>query len=84
MREWSGAAEVKVVVVDELRGDFDEGDVTGEAAVVPPVGLKGGDAVGDAGVVDGEDDEVFAVVEDAGDVAVEGGEAAFVLADFLC
>ena len=78
-----GAAEVEVVVVDELRGDFDEGDVAGEAAVVPPVGLEGWDAVGDAGVVDGEDDEVFSVFEDAGDVAVEGSEAAFVLADFL-
>ena len=78
-----GAAEVEVVVVDELGGDFDEGDVAGEAAVVPPVGLEGGDAVGDAGVVDGEDDEVLAVFEDAGDVAVKGGEAAFVLADFF-
>ncbi len=64
-------------------GNFDEGDVAGEAAVVPPVGLQGGDAVGDAGVVDGEDDEVFAVLEDAGDLAVEGSEAAFVLADFF-
>ena len=64
-------------------GDGDEGDVAGEAAVVPPVGLEGGDAVGDAGVVDGDDNEVVAVFEDAGDVAVEGGEAALVLADFL-
>ncbi len=63
--------------------DFDEGDVAREAAVVPPVGLEGGDAVGDAGVVDGEDDEVFAVLEDAGDVAVEGSEAALVLADLF-
>ena len=78
-----GAAEVEVVVVDVLGGDFDEGDVAVEAAVVPPIGLEGGDAVGDAGVVDGEDDEVFAVFEDAGDVAVEGGEAAFMLADFF-
>ncbi len=78
-----GAAEVEVIVVDELLREFDEGDVAGEAAVVPPVGLQGGDAVGDAGVVDGEDDEVFAVLEDAGDLAVEGSEAAFVLADFF-
>ena len=78
-----GAAEVQVVVVDELRGDLDEGDVAGEAAVVPPIGLEGGDAVGDAGVVDGEDDEVVAVLEDAGEFAVERGEAALVLADFL-
>jgi len=78
-----GAAEVQVVVVDELCGDFDERDISGKAAVVPPVGLQGGDTVGDAGVVDGEDDEVFAVFEDAGDLAVEGSEAALVLADFF-
>ena len=53
-----GAAEVEVVVVDELGGDVDEGDIAGEPAVVPPVGLEGGDAVGDAGVIDDEDDEV--------------------------
>ncbi len=77
------AAEVKVVVVDELRWDFDEGDVASEASVVPPVGLERGDAVGDAGVVDGDDDEVFSVFKDAGDVAVEGCEAALVFADFF-
>ena len=78
-----GAAEVEVIVVDDVGWEFDEGDVAGEAAVVPPVGLQGGDAVGDAGVVDGEDDEVFAVFEDAGDLAVEGSEAAFVLANLF-
>jgi len=78
-----GAAEVKIIVVDELLRNFDEGDVAGEAAVVPPVSLEGGNAVGDACVIDGEDDEVFAVFEDAGDLAIEGREAALVLADFF-
>ena len=74
---------MEAVVVDELGGEFDEGDVAGEAAVVPPVGLEGGNAVGDASVVDGEDDEVFSVFEDAGEFTVEGGVAALVLADFF-
>jgi hypothetical protein len=64
-------------------GTVDEGDVAGEAAVVVPVGLEGGDAVGEAGVVDGGDGEVVTVFEEAGDLAVEGGEAAFVVADAL-
>ena len=63
--------------------DFDERDVAREPAVVPPIGLECWDAVGDAGVVDGENNEVFSVFEDAGDVAVEGSEAAFVLAGFF-
>src|ERR1700679_1117107 len=74
---------MEIVVVDELLRDGDEGDIAGEAAVVPPVGLKSGDAVGDAGVVYGDDDEVFAGGDDAGDVAVEGSEATFMLADFF-
>jgi hypothetical protein len=74
---------VEVIVVDELRGDFDERDVAGEAAVVPPIGLESRDAVGDASVIDGEDYEVFTVFDDAGDVAVERSEAAFVFADFF-
>ncbi len=50
-----GSAEVKIIVVDkDVRYD-DERDVAGEAAVVPPVGLLGGDAIGVARVVDGED-----------------------------
>ena len=74
---------MEVVVVDELLRDFDEGDVSGEAAVVPPVGLEGGYAVGEAGVVDGDDDEVLAVFEDTSDLAIEGSESALVLADFF-
>ena len=76
-----GAAdEMKIVVVDEAGGDFDECDVAGEAAVVEPVGLEGGNAFGQAGRVYSDDDEVIAVVEQVGGVAVVGGEAALVLA----
>jgi len=78
-----GAAEVKVVVVDVLGGNLNEGDIAMKAAVVPPVGLEGGDTVGDARVVDGDDDEVFAVFECGSDVAVERGETSLVLTDFL-
>src|SRR5271168_5101876 len=78
-----GSAEVKVVIIDETVGNGDDGDVSGEAAVVPPIGLQRGDAVGDAGIVDGDDGEVTAGMEDAGDLAVEGREAAFVVADVL-
>jgi hypothetical protein len=79
-----GAAEVEVIVVDEFLGDIDERYIAGEAAVVPPVGLESGDAIGYAGIVDGENDEVLAFLEDARDLAIEGGEAALVLTDFFC
>jgi hypothetical protein len=78
-----GAAEMQIVIVDELRWNFDERDVASKAAIVPPVGLQGGNAVGDTGVVDGEDDEVAAVFEGTGNIAIEWSEAAFVLTDFL-
>ena len=35
------AAEMKVVVVDELGWNFDMGDIARQTAVVPPIGLKG-------------------------------------------
>jgi hypothetical protein len=78
-----GTVEVKFVVVDEFLRDIDERYVAGETAVVPPVGLQGWDAVGYAGIVDRENDEVFAFLEDVSDLAVEGGEAALVFTDFF-
>ena len=72
---------MNIVVVDEGGGNSDERDIAGEAAVVEPVIANGGDAVDQAGGVDGDDDEVGAGVEDGGDFAVERREAAFVIAD---
>src|SRR5579871_1741729 len=72
-----------VVVVDELRGKRDQGDIAGKAAVVEPVDANGGDAVDFAGGVYRDDDEVASGFEGIGDFAVEGGEAAFVVADTL-
>ena len=79
-----GTDEVEVVVVDELLRYLDEGDVAGWTAVVPPIGLESGHTVGDAGIVDREDDEVPAILEDVGDLAVERSVAAFMLADLFC
>ena len=81
--EARAVGEMDVVVVDEAAGHGDERDVAGEAAVVEPVIADGGDAVYEAGGIDGDDDEVGAGVEDGGDFAIEGGEAAFVVADAL-
>ena len=75
--------EVGVIVVDKMGGDLDEGDIAREAAVVVPVVVEGGDAVDEAGGVDGDDDEVAAGVEDLGGFAIEGGEAALVVAQAL-
>lgn len=81
--ELCAVGQVYVVVVDEGNGDSDERDVAGEAAVVEPVDADGGDAVGEARRVDGDDDEVAAGMEDRGDFAVERGVAALVVADAL-
>ena len=62
-------------------GTCDDGDVAGDAAVVVPVGLEGGDAVGEAGAVDEDDEAVVTGFGGGGDVAVEGGEASLVLTD---
>ena len=64
------ADEMEIVVVDKVCWDFDECDVAGEAAVVEPVGLKSGNAFGEAGSVYGNDDEVIAVVEEVGGFAI--------------
>ena len=75
--------EVDVVIVDELRGDGDEGDIAGEAAVVEPVDADGGNAIDQASGVDGDDDEVGAGIEHGCDFAIERRVAAFVVADAL-
>ncbi len=79
----ASALQLEGLVVDVGVRHFDEGDGPRDAAVVPPVHAQRGDAVDGAGVVDGGHDEVVAVFHDAGDVTVEGGEAAFVIADVL-
>ena len=73
--------EVNVVVVDKGGGHGDERDVAREAAVVEPIDVDRGDAVDEAGGIDGDDDEVAARVEGGGDLAVEGSEASLVVAD---
>ena len=79
-----GAAfELKRVVVNVGVGEFDQGDGAGDATVIPPVGLDGGNAVDGALVIDGGDDEVVSIFHDTGDLAVERREAAFVIADML-
>ena len=67
---------MEIVVVDEVGGDFDEGDIAGKAAVVVPVGLEGGNALCQARAVYCYDDEVIAVVEEVCGFAIVGGEAA--------
>ena len=77
------ALKVDVIVVDELCGKRDQRDIAGEAAVVEPVDADGGDAIDFAGGVHSDDDEVAARLEGGGDFAVEGSEAALVIADAL-
>jgi len=81
--EGAFALEVDVVVVDELRGKSNEGDIAGEAAVVEPIDANGGDAIDLAGGVHRDNDEVVTGLQGGGDFAVEGGEAALVVADAL-
>ena len=50
--------QMYVVIVDESRGDGDERDVTGEAAVIEPVDADGGNAIDEPSGVHGDDDEV--------------------------
>ena len=75
--------EVDVVVVNELRGEGDERDVTREAAVVEPIVEKRGNIVLVARRIDGDDDEVGTAVSGCGDLAIERRKAALVLADAL-
>ena len=79
-----GAAdEVKIVIVDKAGGDFDESDVAGDATIVEPVGLQGGNAIGQSCGIDCDDDEVVAIMEEVSGVAIVGSEAALVLAGVL-
>src|ERR1700679_410359 len=77
------AAEMEVVLIDEGIGDCDDGGFARDSAVVPPIGFKGGDIVFAPGIIDRGNDEVIAGMHGFCDVAVEGGESAFVLADFF-
>ena len=75
--------QVHIVVVDELHGHGDQRDVAREAAVVEPVDADRGNAIDLAGRIHGDDDEVAARMKRGGHFAVEGSEAALVVADAL-
>ena len=77
------ALQMQVEVVDELFRHFDERNIAGQAAIIPPVRLQRWDAVGQAGVVDCHHDKIPALFEQAGHLAVEGSKSALVLADLL-
>ena len=75
--------QMYVVIVDEGRGDGDEGNVTSKSAVIEPVDTDGGNAIDQPSRVHGDDDEVGSGVEDGSDLAIERRVAAFVIADPL-
>ena len=73
--------EVYVVVVNEGCGNSDERNIAGEAAVVVPVVADRGDPVQETCSVNADDDEVGTGMEDSSEFAIEGREAAFVIAN---
>jgi hypothetical protein len=75
--------QLHLVVGDVGGRQFGQQHVAGDAAVVPPVGVDGRDLVLVAAVVGLDDDEVAALGQLAGDVELEGREAALVHAELL-
>src|SRR5579859_3770150 len=74
--------KMQIEVVNELLGDFNEGDIACQAAVIPPVRLKIGDAVLMPGIVHRDHDEIRSGLNCTGDLAVERSESALMLANF--
>jgi hypothetical protein len=75
-REGAFWPEMDLVVVDELCGQCDEGDVASETPVVEAVDANGRDTIDLARGVHGDDSEVATAFEGCSDLAVEWGEAA--------
>ena len=73
--------EAHAVIPDEGLGDFEQLHAAGDAAVVPPVGVDGGDTVLVAFVVHLDDQGVLSGTELLRDFEVEGGEPAGMLPD---
>ncbi len=70
--------ELEEVVANEGRRQLDQGHITGQPAVVPPVGVDGRDGVEPSFVVDLDHQGVALGPDLLGDLEVEGGEAALV------
>jgi hypothetical protein len=74
---------MQIIFVNEAFWQFDEGDVARKTTIVPPIGLLSGNAICQAGAVDGGHNEVLAVAERCSHLAIKRREAAFVLADLF-
>jgi len=75
--------QLELVVADEGLGCRGDIYVAGDAPVVPPVGVDGGDLVGVTGVVGFYDEGVVAFPELVGDLELEWREAALVCAELF-
>jgi len=75
--------QLEGIVADAGRGSFQQHDITGKSAVVPPVGVDGGHRLGGALVIDADHEGIAGRAQFAGDLKLEGSEAADVLAQLL-
>jgi hypothetical protein len=62
---------MQVEIINELIRHFDERNISGNAAVVPPIRLQRRDAVGQADVVDRNHYKIRAIFEYAGHLRIE-------------
>ncbi len=74
---------MQVEIINEVLRHFDERNISGDAAVVPPIRLQRRDTVSQAGVVDCNHHKIRTIFEDAGHLGIERSKSTFVFADLL-